>query len=234
MLNPCNVPVIILVRPQLEENIGFTARVMMNFGFSRLRLIDPRCYHLSNKCVSVACNASEILSNADVFSCISDSLSDLNLVFALSARRRDLDVSKVVLSQDIIFNKNTGFMFGPENSGLSNYDLSLVDKLITIETSENYKSLNLSHSVAILCYELSKRNRKEVKKIGKDRYANKAELDFFFRNLEKELTDSNFFKTKEKILKSMVNIKNMFKKHIVTSNEVKILHGIVKALSNKD
>lgn len=222
----------VLVRSQLEENIGAVARAMMNFGFTNLRLVEPKCDHLSKKALALACKAVNTLSNATIFNSIQEATHDINLLYAFSARSRSVDIESDSLN--CLAQRNdlkSGFMFGPENSGLSNHDLSLADKIIHINTSEIYSSLNLSHSVAIACYELSRNNA--AKENDNAKIATKGEMNTFYGHLEKELINKNFFRTTEKIPTAMLNIKNMFKKGSFSPDEIKTLHGIVKALVSK-
>ena len=227
--------VTILVRPQLEENVGAVARAMMNFGFFRLFLVEPKCRWLSDTTKSVACSAKEILYSAVKVDSVEDAISELEYIYAFSARERSMDIDYVDLSsiEDHANNKKVGIMFGPEDSGLSNNDISLANKVVGIKTSDKSKSLNLSKAVAIACYELSKKNFDYKKKIfeRKKEIAKKGELTLFFNFLEKELIKKNFFRTKEKEVTAMLNIKNMFSKCNFTSDEVKTLYGMMKALS---
>ena len=223
---------IILVRPQLEENIGAVARSMMNFGFSDLLLVKPVCDWLGEKSIAVSCNASEILKSAVEFNSVNEAISSLNYTYALSARTRSVSISSIPVYNIIQHEQSSdkiGFVFGPENSGLSNEDISLIDKIVTIQTSCKYKSLNLSQAVTIVCYELSK-IKKEDFVVKKRQVAKIGELDFFLTKLEEKLIKKNFFRTNEKMKSSMLNIKNMFKKCYFTSDEIKTFHGIIKNL----
>ncbi len=225
---------IILVRPQLEENIGAVARVAANFGFHDLRIVSPSCNHLGDKAQSVACSAVNLLESAQVFSTVENAVHDLRFLYALSARARHMEIDSLSLPEITIYEDlAVGFMFGPEKSGLSNDDLALVDKLLMIETSDVYKSLNLAQAVAIVCYEV-RRSRNVKSNHDKKDLATKKEIQGFYEHLECELQNKNFFRTSEKVPTAMLNIKNMFKKHEFTGDEIKTLRGIIKALSKSN
>ena len=223
---------IILVRPQLEENIGAVARAMANFDIMELRIVNPCCNWLGDKAKSVACSAVNVLESASIFTTVEASVNNLRFVYALSARKRDIEIDMLSLPDITLYdNLNTGFMFGPEQSGLANDDLSLVDQLVTIDTIGPYKSLNLAQTVAIVGYEISKLAKRDVAHNDKKNMATKTEINGFHEHLQMELQNKNFFRTPEKIPTAMLNIKNMFKKHEFTSDEIKTLRGIIKSLS---
>ena len=147
----------ILVKPQLGENIGACARSMKNFGFSKLYIVDPKFIFPNHKTKATSVGAYDIISKAKVFDKIENALNSFNLVISLSARRRDINKKHISLNEFInIINKkrnyNFGLMFGPEASGLSNEDLSFSNYVLQIPTSPKFKSLNLSHSVTVVCY----------------------------------------------------------------------------------
>ncbi|MBQ4874620.1 MAG: hypothetical protein HRK26_00705 [Rickettsiaceae bacterium H1] len=228
--------VIILVRPQIEENIGAVARVMMNFGFSKLFLVDPKCNWIGKTAVSIARDAKKILYCAYKLDSVEQAICDLDYAYALSARQRSIENEYIRLSNIPIHEKNkVGIIFGPENSGLSNEDVAFVDKMVGIDTSEKYKSLNLSKAVAIVCYEMSKNNSSFKKEtLSKEtQVPKKSELIFFFKYLKRQLLSSNFFRTEEKVPMAMLSIKSMFNKCKFNSDEIKTLYGMVRSLSSK-
>ena len=152
-------PAIILVRPQLPENIGMVARVMQNFDLKDLILVRPREKWPNKKTINASKSASNIINKAKVYDSISEAISTFNLIVATTNRKRFLEKKSInqfnTLSKLIQLNKKSAILFGPENSGLSNEDLRLADYLFTIDTSNNNHSLNLSHAVAITSYKLN-------------------------------------------------------------------------------
>ena len=217
MINKKNIfPIIILLEPQLEENIGAVARAMLNFNFKNLRIIKnkwkPKKITFNN-----AAKADEILKKAKVFNNLEDAIKDLQYVYATSNRKRDLSTEVVNLKKGIkIINNNktskVGILFGPERSGLKNEDISLCDKIIEIPLNKNFKSLNLAQSVLLVVYELFNSNHSMV-------------------NLIKE---KNFFQIKKKKKKMMLNIKTIFSKANLIDKEIRILLGVIRSLSKKN
>ena len=159
-----NQPVIILIRPQLAENIGMTARAMMNCGLYHLRLVSPREDHLSPKAVSASSGADKILENAQIYASTEEAIADLHKIYATTARRRDM--IKEVMTADFAADQITtaensgircGILFGPERTGLHNDDVCLADSIIEIPLNPEHCSLNLSQAVLLVGYEWYKR-----------------------------------------------------------------------------
>ena len=229
-------PVVILLEPQLEENIGAVARAMLNFNLHNLRIIKKK-WRPNRISFKTSAKADEILKNAQVFKNLEDAINDLQFVFATSNRKRDLNTDLVNLKQGTKIinnykNSKVGVLFGPERSGLTNEHIALCDKIIEIPLNKNFKSLNLAQSVLLIAYELfnltlSKTNFVKIKK------TKKKELIIFFKVLQNYLEKGNFFKVKEKKKYLMRNVKTIFNKADLTEKEIKILLGIVKNLTKK-
>ena len=229
-------PVVILLEPQLEENIGAVARAMLNFNLHNLRIIKKK-WRPNRISFKTSAKADEILKNAQVFKNLEDAINDLQFVFATSNRKRDLNTDLVNLKQGTKIinnykNSKVGILFGPERSGLTNEHIALCDKIIEIPLNKNFKSLNLAQSVLLIAYELfnltlSKTNFVKIKK------NKKKELIIFFKVLQNYLEKGNFFKVKEKKKYMMRNVKTIFNKADLTEKEIKILLGIVKNLTKK-
>ena len=151
----------ILIKPQLGENIGACARALKNFGFSKLLIVSPK-YKIPNpKVKATSVGAFDIVKKAKIFNNVQNAINEFNIIVSLSARKRDINkkhISMSCLENLIKLNKNKkiGFMFGPEASGLSNKDLSFSNFVLQIPTSKKFKSLNLSHSLTLICYEIFK------------------------------------------------------------------------------
>ncbi len=151
-------PVIILLEPQLEENIGAVARAMLNFNLHNLRIIKKN-WRPNKISLKTSAKADEILKNAQVFKSLEEAINDLQFVFATSNRKRDLNTDVVNLKQGTKIinnykNSKVGILFGPERSGLTNEHIVLCDKIIEIPLNKNFKSLNLAQSVLLIVYEL--------------------------------------------------------------------------------
>ena len=151
----------ILIKPQLGENIGACARSLKNFGFSKLHIVSPKQSWPNDKTKATSVGAYDIIKKAKIYKNTNDAIGDFNIVISLSARKRDINKKHISMNQFLKMiksNKNTNFglMFGPEASGLSNDDLSLSNFVLQIPTSKKFKSLNLSHSLTVVCYEIFK------------------------------------------------------------------------------
>ena len=232
-----NKPSIVLVRPQLPENIGMVARVMNNFSLNELIIVNPRESWLNDKSINSAKKADKIISKAKVYSSLSDAIKKFTYVIATTNRTRFVNKKSTNNFRNIskILNnyKKVAFVFGPENSGLSNEDLRLSDLIFSINTNNNSNSLNLSHAVAIISYsvfELSNLNKSKIKS-EKNNHANKEELSKYFDFLFDNLSSKNFFVPKEKTNSMKNNIYNIYLKSSLTKKELQTLWGITKKLT---
>ncbi|MDG1436241.1 MAG: RNA methyltransferase [Rickettsiaceae bacterium] len=238
MLVPTPVISIILVEPQMGENIGATARAMKNFGLVDLRLVSPRDGWPNEKAESMSVGAIDIIENAKLYPTIQEAVSDLEYVYAATAAPRDMN-KKYVLSRDISNDMpscaSVGIMFGRESCGLNNKEISFANKILTIDTDVNFSSLNIAHSVAVICYELfqkKKQERGDLQNIQK--IATQGDLEYFYQHLFEELDEKKFFRVPEKREHMALKIRNLFAKidHL-SQTELQILRGIVTVLSNK-
>ena len=230
-------PSIILVRPQLPENIGMVARVMHNFGLKDLIVVSPRDNWLNNKSINAAKKATKIIKNIKVYDDLEIALSNFSYVVATTNRKRYLEKNSTndfkFIKRKIIVNKKTAILFGPENSGLSNEDLRLSDIIFTIETSSKSNSLNLSHAVTILCHKLfelnnfKNTNSTTIEKNNISKRQLSKFLNYIFENLE----NKNFFTPREKKESMKNNIYSIFTKIPLTKKELQTLWGITKKLN---
>ncbi len=232
-----NKPSIVLVRPQLPENIGMVARVMNNFSLKELIIVNPRENWLNDKSINSAKKANKIITKAKVYSNLSDALKKFTYVVATTNRKRFLNkqcVKNFKYISNILNNyKKVAFLFGPENSGLSNEDLRLTDLIYSINTNNSSNSLNLSHAVAIISYNVFElRNLKKSKnKIEKNNQVNKNQLSKYFDYLFDNLSSKNFFVPEEKTDSMKNNIYNIYLKSSLTKKELQTLWGITKKLT---
>ena len=232
-------PTVILVRPQLSENIGMAARAMDNFGLSKLSIVNPRDGWPSKKAESSAKHADKIIDRAKVYKSLEDAVSNYDLVIATSNRKRFL-TKKTYDSFDILQKKirdfrNTAILFGPENSGLSNQDIRLANFLFTIPTFNKNKSLNLSHAVSVMSYELFQANNTSFKKNPTSNIDKVSKLEFsnFINVLLKDLDTRGFFKPIEKKASMIDNIYSIYNKTDLSKKELRMLWGIHKKLKNQ-
>lgn len=241
MNNNITQPSVILVKPQLGDNIAAVARVMHNFAFSDLRLVSPRKGWDSGNSIAIAVSGAHLFTNAKIFANINDAVADLNFVYATTARIRNANkpsIEATAVNKEISSHvgKKIGIIFGPENSGLSNSDITLANKIIFISANPNFSSLNLAQAAAIVLQQFYYTNLSDestVKNLSA-KLASKQELSYFFAHLETELAKTNFLKLEDKKIIMMQNISNIFSRiENLTSNEVQALRGIISALSSK-
>ena len=230
----------ILVKPQLGENIGACARSMKNFGFNKLHIVEPKINFPNHKAKATAVGAYDIINQSKVFNNVEEAVNSFNLVVSLSARRRDINKKHISLEdfQQIITkrkNLNIGLMFGPEASGLSNYDLSFSNYILQIPTSKKFKSLNLSHSLTIICYEIFKLvNKKLLKKnSSKLKISSKSDISSVLKHLVNLLEKKDFFIPIEKKHSMLLNINNLIYRLEPNDKELRILASIISSLSKK-
>jgi tRNA/rRNA methyltransferase len=228
---------IILVEPQMGENIGAVARAMKNFSLSDLRLVSPRDGWPNAKAESMSVGAVDLIHTAQIYESIQDAISDLEYVYAATAAPRDMN-KNYILSRDIYMDlpnvASLGIMFGRENCGLNNKEIAYANKIVTIDTDVNFSSLNIAHSVAVICYELfqGKKNLR-VDLDNVQTLATKAELEYFYQHLFAELEDRDFFKTEDKREQMSIKIRNLFAKiENFSHTELQTLRGIISSLSD--
>jgi tRNA/rRNA methyltransferase len=231
----------ILVKPQLGENIGASARSLKNFGFSKLNIVSPKQGWPNSKAKATSVGAYDLVSKAKIFDNTHNAIANYDIVVSLSARRRDINKKHISMNQflkiiKIKKNSKFGLMFGPEASGLSNKDLSLSNYVLQIPTSNKFKSLNLSHSLTIICYEIFKlMNYKIFKKKTKNlKISPKNKISSLIFLLEKLLDKKGFFNPAEKKQSMLMNINNLFYRLEPNDKEVRILASIISSLSKKN
>jgi tRNA/rRNA methyltransferase len=236
-------PAIVLVEPQLGENIGAAARAMLNCGLGDLRLVNPRDGWPNEKAVAAASGADQVLKKAKVFASTAEAVADLVHVFAATARERDM--TKAVASpreaaramRRFAAKKQTcGILFGPERRGLTNDDVVLADTLLVAPLNPAFRSLNLAQAVLVAAYEWFVSGA-AVKSAPMEKGgavpATKKELQDVFAHLESELDRTGFLRVKEKRPVMVRNIRNMLQRAKLRDHEARTLHGIVVALTGR-
>lgn len=246
-------PAVILVRPQLGENIGAAARAMANFGLSDMRIIDPRDGWPNEAAERNASKAPGILQNAHVTWKMNDGISDLHYLVGTTARARDM-VKPVLTPHDAILEirrqlslgKRCGILFGPERTGLENDELALADALVVAPVNPKFASLNLGQAVLLLAYEWMVTAPGDAQSLGrktatdglasdgaqfrKSQPATRAELTGFFEHLERELDAKGFFRTPASRAGMIRNLRNIFTRTPLTEQEVRTLRGVISSL----
>ncbi len=226
---------LILVHPQLGENIGMCARAMLNCGFTQLRLVAPRDGWPSESAVNASAGAGSILEQATVHATVADAIADCTIVYATTARQRALNkpvIELPTLSTHRIATpqENIGILFGAERSGLENDAIALADYVLTIPLNPAFTSLNLAQAVLLVCYTLMNRVPPDLAQTGLEPPAEKAQLLHFLGRLEASLLEKNFLYPEEKRPLMMRNIQTMFTRAQLSPQEVQTLEGILTAL----
>lgn len=228
-------PTIILVRPQLPENIGLVARAMHNCGLKKLYLVSPREKWPNKIAIKSAANSSKIIKSAKIFDSLEKAVSKFNYTIATSARDRFLQKTQLNNFENLfkkVPSKNKiAVLFGPERSGLTNADLISCDAIFSIPLSNLNKSLNLSHSVLIFSYKWQEyfENFKFIKSNNKE-IADKKSFNFFMKYLKSELLNSGFLYPKEKSNSMFKNIQSTFVRAQLSKSEIQTLWGMIKMI----
>lgn len=228
-------PAIILVRPQLGENIGKVARAMGNFGLEDLRIVKPRDGWPNPDAVPSAAGADWILSKAQVFERLEDAIADCHDVFATTARRRDM-VKPAMTPREagraIGSGGKTAVLFGAEAAGLSNDEVVLASIIISFPCNPDFSSFNLAQAVLLVAYEWFLAGEEGDKPETTDlTMATRDELVGFLTQLEDELDQTGFLRPVEKRPQMVRNIRNIFTRLPLADQEVRTLRGIVKSLA---
>ena len=227
----------LLVKPQLPENIGFCARGLKNFGFKNLDLVNPKESWPNKKAIATSVGAKDILSKTKVYSNVKDAINKYDIVYASSARRRDINKRHLSFNQLIKSiqknkKKKIGIIFGPEASGLSNEDIVYSNYIFKIPANKQFNSINLSHSVILICYEIFRNIRtsyfKKEKKLND--IISKKKLNTFVDFIENRLEKRGFFSPNEKKKIMLMNLRNIFGRTQLSNKELRILSSVFSKL----
>jgi tRNA/rRNA methyltransferase len=233
-------PAIILVEPQLAENIGMCARAMANFGLSELRLVAPRDGWPKKGARSAASGAAYILDRAKLFATLSEAIADLNLVYATTARDRHQlkpvlapETAMIEVAQSLSQGSRVGILFGRERNGLTNGEVSLADAAITFRVNPAYASLNLAQAVLLIGHEWFRvRHASQHPHPGAELgpLAAKATLLSFFDYFERELEACSYFQPVERKEIMARNLRNVLHRMQLTEQDIRTLRGAVTTL----
>ncbi len=234
-------PVIILVEPQLGENIGAAARAMLNCGLTHMRIVKPRDGWPNPKALAAASGADRVVEGAEIFDSTSAAIADLNFVLATTARQRDMvkliytpEAAAEELRARAAAGQRAGILFGPERTGLMNDDIPLADAVVTIPVNPEFASLNLAQGVLLIGYcwwRLMQSAEPSRVEIGGSRPATKAELENLFLRLEEALEAGGFYTTEQQRPSMVRNMRNMLQRAGMTEQEVRTFHGVIVALA---
>jgi tRNA/rRNA methyltransferase len=237
-------PAIILVEPQLGENIGTAARAMANFGLSDLRVVNPREGWPSERAVAAASGAP-LVGEVRVFATVAEAIADLRFVYATTARERE--VAKPVAGprraaeharQLIAGGLTVGVLFGRERIGLINDEVSLADEILTLPVDPSFSSLNVAQAVLIVAYEWRRASFPDENESlpfarSADPPSTKDELIHLFLHLESALDAAGFFRPPEKRAHMVEALRNMLQRAGLSEQEVRTLRGAIAALERR-
>lgn len=234
-------PAIILVEPQLGENIGMAARAMLNCGLTDLRLVRPRDGWPNDDAVAASADADNVIERTRVYQTTKDAIGDLGLVFATTARPRDMTkrvvTPKAAVSEMATFlntGGNIGVLFGRESKGLKNDDVALADAVLSVPLNPSFSSLNLAQAVYTVAYEWFQSHDEtppsELALPKGTRPGNKRELVGLFEHLEAALDASGFLRNEEKRPIMARNLRNMFGRAGLSEQEIRTLRGVISSL----
>lgn len=235
MTGAASNPVIVLVRPQLGENIGKAARAMLNFGLTELRLVAPRDGWPNPAAGPTAAGADIVLSGATVFDSLAEAVADCAHIYATTVRKRG--VTKPVITPEVAAQEvraradRSAFVFGPERSGLDSDDVSLAQTIITVPINPEFASLNLAQAVVLLAYEWSRgQNLASPPQVAIDPPAPHAELEEFIGHLVSDLETAGYFFPPDRKKTTLRTLRTTLTKTGWSSNDVRMLHGVISAL----
>ena len=234
-------PAIILVTPQLGENIGAAARAMLNCGLTDLRLVAPRDGWPNLAAERASVGALDLMPPVRVFDQLGPAIADLTMIYATTARDRNM-VKPIVTARQaatearahIATGGKVGVVFGPERTGLLSDDISLANKLVTVPLNPQFTSLNLGQAVLLIGYEWFQSGDETPPSqlpMGGTVPATQAELQNFFAHVERELDACGFLRNEEARPHMIRNLRAMWQRAELTEQEVRTLHGMIKELT---
>jgi len=236
-------PAFVLVRPQMGENIGASARAMLNFGLDRLRVVDPRDGWPNQRAVATASGAGRLLDFAGPFQDVKSALYDADFIYATTARGRDL-MKPVVTPERAMAEarlltesgKKVAFLFGPERTGLENDEIILANAIVTVPVNPDFFSLNLAQCVLLMAYEWGRQSIESPAEImwmaGTD-FASHIEIEKLGDHFEERLDAAGFFQPATKAANMKANLRNMWTRLRLTRAEVQTFHGMLRQIAWK-
>ncbi len=231
-------PVIVLVRPQLGENIGKAARAMLNFGLTEMRLVTPRDGWPNPSAGPAASGADVVLERAQVFESVAEAVADCPHVYATTVRKRG--VTKPVVNPAEAAAEihaapgRSAILFGAERSGLATEDVNLARTILTVPINPQFGSLNLAQAVILVAYEWSKaQGLAQPPRTELDVPAPQAELEGLIGHFERLLADSGYYYPPERVGVTRLTLRNLLTKPGWTEQELRTMRGVLSALEGK-
>lgn len=233
-------PLVILIRPQMGENIGAVARAMSNFGLTEIRIVAPRDGWPNQKALEMAAGGKEIIESAKIYENFETATADITITYATTARPRDM-IKRVISPSEAVQEikartyLKTALVFGPERTGLTNEDITLCNTIITIPTDEKNSSLNIAQSSVIMGYEWMKVGLEKISPNSTLRNINlnpapKQDFIEISKQIEKYLDEASYFREPAKKKIMWQNIRNMLQRTMWSEQEIRTFRGMIRAL----
>lgn len=237
-----NTPVIVLVRPQLGENIGKAARAMLNFGLTEMRLVTPRDGWPNPSAGPAASGADEVLEKAQVFESLAEAVADCSHVYATTVRKRGVtkpvvtpeEAAREIHTASQTTASRSAYVFGPERSGLETEDVALARAILTVPINPEFASLNLAQAVILCAYEWSK-HADLAQPTAEDLLppAPQQELEGLIGHFERMLEEKNYFWPETRAEANRLTLRNLLTKPGWNHLEVRTLRGVLSTLEKE-
>lgn len=234
-------PAIILVEPQLGENIGMVARAMANFGLAELRLVNPRDGWPSEKARSAASKADHVIDGTKVYETLEEAISDLNFVYATTARERygfkpvrSPVFAAATLREKFKAGEKTGILFGRERWGLNNEEVALADEIVTFPVNPAFASLNIAQAVLLMSYDWMKSGMDDLEETRfqpiEQNPSTKEQVLGMFEHIEEALDARGYFHPPEKKPKMIDNLRAVLSRRAFSEQEISVFRGVINSL----
>ncbi|NSX55466.1 RNA methyltransferase [Parasulfitobacter algicola] len=239
-MTPDPQPFFVLIRPQMGENIGASARAMWNFGLDRMRIVAPRDGWPNQKAVAMASGAGRLLDEAKLCEATADAVADCTYVFATTARPRGLtkpvfspEHAMKLATEKIAAGDKVAVLFGPERSGMENDDIAKANAIISVPVNPDFPSLNLAQCVLLTAYEWQRQNTDivhETVDMARTDWATQVDIEKLADHYESRLSDADFFYPEAKAEVMKLNLRNLWSRMPLTRADVQILHGVLRQM----
>lgn len=239
-------PAVILVKPQMGENIGAACRAMWNFGLTDLRLVAPRDGWPNPAAVAMASGATRVLDAARVYDDVAAAASELTALYATTARPRELTkrvLTPEAAAREIIerqaAGERAGVLFGGERAGLENAEVIAANAIVAVPANPVFASLNLAQCVLLMGYELRKawtaapERAAAAAEAGGPEMASREAVDGLYRHLEEELEAAHYFWPEHKREAMAASLRNFLSRAPMTDQDARMLRGVVRTLAQK-
>ncbi|WP_106639142.1 RNA methyltransferase [Allosphingosinicella vermicomposti] len=231
-------PAIVLVRPQLGENIGKAARAMLNFGLTDMRLVTPRDGWPNPAAGPAASGADIVLENARVFDSVAEAVADCPHVYATTVRKRGLVIPVVtpeVAAQEVRGHaEQSAILFGAERSGLETEEVAIAQKILTVPVNPDFRSLNLAQAVILIAYEWSKHETLAVPTGGEpaEPRATQAQLEGLIGQMDEALDKAGYYFPPDRVPATRKTMRTILSKAGWSNREIQALRGMLRSLVN--